>query len=303
MRYLIKAQKTEGLREVVARGQYGLKMINFYTLDFPGGGSISIDTKDDELAAVILSGSCSIKGSDNIDWENIGKRKNVFEGRATSFYLPIGAKCELVSKPGFSMAFVRVPAEKKYEPVLVRPEDVRITTAGAFNWKREVQKIFDDNLETNHILGGETLNPVSNWSSAPPHRHDEDNIPIESDMEEVYFFKLWPRCGFGMQRIYTYDKKVDEAHTLNDGDTTAIPVGYHPVVAGPGYQIYYLWFLAGKKRILCQNDDPDHAWVKKLGDKMAPQEAEIMKGSDDPDHPLLAPYRHVIEESSKGATQ
>ena len=303
MNHLIKAEEKEGLRLVAKRREYGLKLLDFSLLNFPGGGKFAFDTKDEELAAIILTGTCSVTNGKDINWQNIGGRKNVFEAQAYSFYLPIETKCELSAGEGFSLAFVKVAAKKKFKPVLIQPEDIKVTVAGAFNWKREVQKIFDDNLETNHILGGETLNPISNWSSAPPHRHDEDNIPVESDMEEVYYFKLHPPEGFGMQRIYTYDRKVDAAYVLEDGDTTVMSEGYHPVVGGPGYQIHYLWFLAGEKRILCQNDDPDHAWVKKLGEKMAPHEAQIMRGRKGVEHPLLEPYKKLIEDAYKERPQ
>ena len=146
MNHLIKADDNRGLRVVARRGTYGLKMMDFCLLNFPEGGSFPINTKDEELASIILTGTCSVTGDKGINWKNIGRRKNVFEGRATSFYLPIETKCELTAEPGFSMAFVKVPAEKKFKPVLILPEDVIITVAGAFNWKREVQKIFDNNL-------------------------------------------------------------------------------------------------------------------------------------------------------------
>ena len=80
--------------------------------------------------------------------------------------------------------------------------------------------------------------------------------------EEAYFFRLNPARGFGMQRVYTDDGSLDEAYTVEDGDVVAIPRGYHPVVAGPGYQLYYLWVLAGNQRVLAPRDDPNHAWLK-----------------------------------------
>jgi 5-deoxy-glucuronate isomerase len=119
----------------------------------------------------------------------------------------------------------------------------------------------DSDIPQNLIVG-ETINPPGNWSSSPPHKHDVDDLPMESKLEEVYFYKLKPQQGFGLQRIYSDDGDLDEAYVIRDGDTVAFPRGYHPVVAAPGYQLYYLWVLAGEKRIMCPNDDPDHAWVK-----------------------------------------
>lgn len=38
--------------------------------------------------------------------------------------------------------------------------------------------------------------------------------------------------------------------------------GYHPVVAAPGYDVYYLNFLAGTTPSWAAHDDPRLAWVR-----------------------------------------
>jgi 5-deoxy-glucuronate isomerase len=81
-------------------------------------------------------------------------------------------------------------------------------------------------------------------------------------MEEIYFFKVKPEKGFGMQRLYD-SKGMDNAYTIKNNDAIMIAGGYHPVVAAPGYTLYYLWFLAGRGRKLIPRDDPNHAWVKR----------------------------------------
>ena len=43
---------------------------------------------------------------------------------------------------------------------------------------------------------------------------------------------------------------------------------YHPVVAGPGYDIYYLNFLAGSARALFVAEDPNHVWIRSAWGKM-----------------------------------
>jgi len=88
-----------------------------------------------------------------------------------------------------------------------------------------------------------------------------DNPPEESKLEEVYFFKFSKPSGFGFQRIYTDDRNIDEAFSIEENDTVIIPKGYHPVAAAPGYSLYYLWILAGEGRKLIPNDDPDHKWI------------------------------------------
>ena len=109
-----------------------------------------------------------------------------------------------------------------------------------------VYNIVDDRCDAEYLLVGETLNPPGNWSSSPPHKHEYNNLPEESDHEEIYFFKVDPEQGFGIQRLYTDDRELDEACVVENNDAVIISKGYHPVVAAPGYSLYYLWVLAGK---------------------------------------------------------
>ena len=110
---------------------------------------------------------------------------------------------------------------------------------------------------------GETLNPPGGWSSYPPHKHDVDDPPREAIYEEVYFFRIQPEGGFGIQRVYERREGADalnEVLVVEDGDTVIIPRGYHPVVAAPGYQLSYVWALRGEgRRYGAWSDDPAHA--------------------------------------------
>lgn len=82
-------------------------------------------------------------------------------------------------------------------------------------------------------------------------------------MEEIYHFKVNPEQGFGIQVMYNDDMSLKESYMVRDGDSVAIKEGYHPVAAAPGYEIYYLWVMAGNSgRKLTPYDDPNHAWVK-----------------------------------------
>jgi 5-deoxy-glucuronate isomerase len=117
-------------------------------------------------------------------------------------------------------------------------------------------------VEANHLIVGETFNRSGQWSSYPPHKHEQDVPGIESRQEELYFFRLNPEQGFGFMRVYTDDRSIDQPMVLEQNDLVVIPKGYHPVCAAPGYNLYYLWMLAGPTRTLTMRDDPEHAWVK-----------------------------------------
>jgi 5-deoxy-glucuronate isomerase len=120
----------------------------------------------------------------------------------------------------------------------------------------------------------EVFTPAGNWSSYPPHKHDEhrlapDGSLLEADLEEVYFYKVAredqmsnPGDGYAVQRVYTADGSLDQTVVARQDDVVLVPEGYHPVVATPGYHVYYLNALAGSAQSLANSDDPQHAWVK-----------------------------------------
>jgi len=261
MGYLYRSKIGEGYTEIVSPGNSDLKLIEFGVLGLKRGAKFSLATRGREVAGVVLSGTCAVKGR-GISWEHLGERKSVFDGPATGFYLPVKTTVQIQAETDCMVALSKAPASKKKKPVVVRPQEVTIRDVGRHNWRRSVQDVLGLNVDAEKLVVGETFNPPGNWSSSPPHRHDFDNLPEESEQEEVYYFKVSPPQGFGVQRIYTDDRDVDEIYSLQDDDVVAIPRGYHPVGAAPGYRLYYLWILAGKKRILQPRDDPDHAWLK-----------------------------------------
>lgn len=133
---------------------------------------------------------------------------------------------------------------------------------GRGSWERKAYDIIAEQVPAEKLLVGETFNPSGKWSSYPPHKHDKNNPPKETVLEEVYVFKINPKQGFAIQRIYSGEGDIDDAYVIKNNDVMAIPRGYHPVVAAPGYSVYYLWILAGEKREMLIKEDPDHSWIK-----------------------------------------
>ncbi|RKY69389.1 MAG: 5-deoxy-glucuronate isomerase [Candidatus Latescibacterota bacterium] len=257
----IRKQLSSGYNTIIGSEDKRLEFIEFGILRLVAGEKFTRDAEEKETVLVILTGRCTVKVGRNA-YESIGQREDVFSGSPYSVYIPCGKSYEVIAMSNLEMAVCKAPSDLKTEPRLIRPEQVRMRSVGRLNWRRDIRDIVDSSLDARHLLIGETINPPGNWSSVPPHRHDFDNLPEESNMEEVYFFKLEPQQGFGIQRIYTDDRSIDSTYVLQNDDTVVIPEGYHPVVAAPGYRLYYLWILAGEKRILRMHDDPQHAWLK-----------------------------------------
>jgi 5-deoxy-glucuronate isomerase len=261
MNHMLRPQLKRGYTETVSPPACGIRYITFGVVELGNGERHSGATDSQELVGVVLAGKCAVKGQ-GFDWGVVGQRRSVFDGKATGFYLPAGTSYTLTAVGPCTIALCRAPSDAQSKPVLVQPDDVRVKVVGRHNWKRYVHDIVDLRVPAQRLVVGETFNPPGNWSSCPPHRHEKENLPEEVAMEEVYYFKVWPPQGFGFQRIYTDDSSTDVAYVIHDNDTVAIPRGYHPVAAAPGYRLYYLWMLAGSSRVLQPRDDPQHAWLK-----------------------------------------
>ena len=114
------------------------------------------------------------------------------------------------------------------------------------------------------LIAVEVLTPGGNWSSYPPHKHDEDIPGVETALEEIYYFEV-ADGGFAYQRAY--GPGVDILEEVRSGDHVLLPSGYHgPSMAAPGYDLYYLNVMAGPgERAWRFTDDPAHAWIREPG--------------------------------------
>jgi len=226
------------------------------------------ETGSREAVLTIFGGKCSVQvrtASQEVSYDSIGDRRDVFSGKPTMVYLPPNVEYNIIAESPVEIGVSMAPSNSKSSPILVKPEDAVENRVGTWNWRRTVYTSIGGNVKAQRLLVGETLNPPGNWSSYPPHKHDRKG-PAEVPLEEVYFFKIKPPNGFGLQRIYTSsedEEPFDEIFLLENDDTVVIPRGYHPVVAAPGYQLYYLWVLAGEERRYgAWSDDPNHSWLR-----------------------------------------
>lgn len=262
-RLLYRKILKKGFTRIISTGRKDTKHIDFGILRLSGNQNFENKSNTYETVLIILGGRCNIEVGEKA-FKNVGRRKNVFEGKAYAVYVPPGLKFKIHAVTDeIEAAICAVRSKVKSAPVLITPDMVRRRIVGRHNWRRDVYDIIYEATAGDKILVGETVNPPGNWSSMPPHRHENDNMPYESKHEETYFFKIAPKQGFGIQWVYTDDFSIDEVYVLRNNDLVVIPRGYHPVAAAPGYKVYYLWVLAGDNRLLKPKDDPKHSWIKK----------------------------------------
>lgn len=221
-----------------------LKNIKFYNKII--SENFFIKSNNCEVLVVLIKGELKVLYENN---ELIIKRESVFREKPYAVYIPNEKEVKLIPIGETEIAICETEASKKGEIYVIMPDKVKEQNRGRQGFRRKVYDILDSNGPSEKLVVGETINYEGEWSSYPPHKHDENRCN-EVKMEELYFFKLQPENGFGFQRIYTEDGIIDETMTIENNDIILIPKGYHPVSVMPGYEIYYLWVLVGENKVL-----------------------------------------------------
>ncbi|MDD5729029.1 MAG: 5-deoxy-glucuronate isomerase [Victivallales bacterium] len=262
MDYLKHYKPVNGFTKISEIGDGDLKLTEFGIINLKKGEKYTGATENTETALVILGGKCAVSGKD-FNFAQIGERKDVFSGKPYTVYLPCGKEYEIVALTDVEIAWTASPSDlADIKPYVIPPEAVKEAHIGKESYERDAYLMLTDEYPGKHIYIGEAYVASGKHASYPPHRHDFDNLPVEVDMEEIYFFRFNPEQGYGIQKIYTDDRSIDYTCTVENNDTTLIPEGYHPVINAPGYTMYYLWIMAGENnRKFVSVIDPRHKWI------------------------------------------
>jgi len=260
MKYRVKWSEKQGYSELVKPGDGDLKLTWFGMLSLASGQKYMVSAPDRETALVLLKGAAVVCGP-GLAAEKIGPRADVVGTKPWTVMLPPGQTYEIEATADLELAVCQAPSKRKGEPCVIGPEAVKDVTIGRDNWQRRALIMVDEKVAADYLFIGEAFVPSGNWASFPPHRHDFDALPDEVDMEEIYYFRFDRPQGFGIQKVYTDNRSLDETFTVTQHDTALVPEGYHPVVVAPGYTMYYLWVMAGKNRRFLSRIDPDHRWL------------------------------------------
>jgi 5-deoxy-glucuronate isomerase len=207
-------------------------------------------------------------------------RVSVFD-RITDFvYAPLRSRIQLLAPGGGEVAVATSRCDRRLTARYGPAEDVAIELRGAGPSTRQVNNFLSPDVwpDADKLMCVELITPDGNWSSYPPHRHDDSpECPVNN--EEIYYFRIgragtsdYSDDGFGLHRTYTPDGSIDVNVVVRDGDVFCVPRGYHgPCIAAPGYPMYYLNVLAGPggTRSMAFCDDPTHHWVRESWEGMA----------------------------------
>ena len=261
---LLRKAHAEG-REIVSvtPEQAGWKHVGFRALRLRAGERESLETGTRELCVVALSGNVDVE-VDGVVHVGMGTRTSVFDDAAPgAIYVPGGCAVAIVARSDAEVALCTAPADS--EPRSVRrldPSAMRRSVRGQGSNQRFICDVLPhDDPTAAHLLVVEVRTPAGHSSSYPPHKHDTESPPSETQLEETYYHRLNPSQGFAFQRVYTDDRSLDEACAVEDNDLVMVPRGYHPVVVPHGYESYYLNVMAGPHRLWVFRNDPAHEWM------------------------------------------
>jgi 5-deoxy-glucuronate isomerase len=242
------------------RQKVGWQWMSFLVRRLLAGDMYQARTEHEEVAFVLLGGRCLA------DWgqgaQRIGKRKNVFDGFPYALYLPSGNKVTFTAETECEIAECRVPSQAQLEPRLITPQDVASALRGGGNVSRQIVDLMPPAFPADKLIVVEVYTPGGNWSSYPPHKHDVHNPPTEVDLDEIYYYRMSQPDAFAFQHLYSGEQSGARTLQTRDGDVVLVRSGYHPVVAGPGYDVYYLNFLAGSSRAMAVTEDARHVWIR-----------------------------------------
>lgn len=266
---LCKAGSQPGTYQRIKNREAGWEYLSFLAHSMPQHEKWQFHSGNAELLIVLLGGNMSIRSGKG-NWKSVNGRRDVFSGLPHALYLPPGVEFEVTAESEMlDFACGWCPADQEFPARFITPEevhDMKIEYRGGDNASRQINSILPPGSPSRRLVCVEVYTPPGNWSSYPPHKHDtrridENGKVQEAALQEVYFYKIDKPGGFALQKVYTDDRSLDEIAEAHNNDVVLVPRGYHPVVAGFGYTVYYLNFLAGSDQSLANTDDPDHKWI------------------------------------------
>jgi len=259
---LRKPTGTSGKVHDITPQSAGWGYVGFGLYRLTAGERTAEPTGETEVILVLVEGKAEIAAAGQ-DFGLLGDRMSVFERKAPHcVYVPAGSDWSAVAATDCTLAVCTAPAKPGRAAQVIGPDGLSLVERGKGANTRYIFPIaMEERDVADSLLVTEVFTPSGNWSSYPPHRHDEDNFPDMTYLEETYYHRLNPAQGFGFQRVFTEDGSLDETMAVSDGDVVLVPKGHHPCGASYGYEMYYLNVMAGPLRKWRFRNHPDHDWI------------------------------------------
>ena len=263
----------EGFDVAIGPREAGWQHTGLYVVTLAPGESRRITGGEFEWLVLPLSGQVRVECAGKLVF--LVGREGPFAGPTDYAYVPVASRFTITSTSGGRIALPHAKASNSLPFRRIPAEETVVELRGAGHCSRQVNNFGTPSvLNADSIIACEVLTPAGNWSSYPPHKHDEHLQERESVLEEIYYFEMRgdsnaPKLAkpFGYQWVYgTWDRPINVMAEVHSGDVVLVPHGWHgPSMAPPGYDMYYLNVMAGPgaQREWLISEDPDHAWVTK----------------------------------------
>lgn len=248
---------------IVKPGAGNLTLSYFQLLRLSAGQTVTVDVPECELLCVVQSGRADIAACAQL-FRNIGKRADIWDGPADSVYCGTCPRVTIHAlRDGTEVAVAGGLCEQPFAPFRITPDEVQMVEVGSRDThsRRRIYHILGQNAvgRAGRLLVSELYADAGCWSGYPPHKHDTEQPPEETDFEEIYHYRFRPETGFGAQFCYDGDGSAPMVVMTQNEDTFLVDRGYHPTVASPGHDGYIFTILVGRQqRSLIQNFEPRH---------------------------------------------
>ncbi len=262
MTLLRKPTATHGKVHDITPQSAGWGYVGFGLYRLRAGETAAEATGDREVILVLVEGRARVQAAGQ-DWGEMGDRLNVFDKTPPHcLYVPNDQDWQVRATTDLTLAVCSAPGRGGHPARRLGPDGITLTPRGQGANTRHINNIAMEAEDVaDSLLVTEVFTPDGNWSSYPPHRHDEDDFPRMTYLEESYYHRINPAQGYGIQRVFTEDGTLDETMAVSDHDVVLVPRGHHPCGVPYGYEMYYLNVMAGPLRKWRFQNHPDHDWI------------------------------------------
>ena len=259
---LRKPLGTHGKVHEITPQSAGWRYVGFSLYRLREGETAGEATGGREAILVMIEGKARVEAAGR-GWGELGERINVFEKTPPHcLYVPNGEEWRATATTDCVIAVCSAPGMGGHAARRIGPDGITLTERGKGTNTRYINNIAMENEDyCDSLLVTEVFTPAGHWSSFPSHRHDEDDYPRITYLEETYYHRLDPADGFGIQRVYTDDLQLNETMAIADGDVVLVPRGHHPCGAPYGFGMYYLNVMAGPLRKWRFVPAPEVEWI------------------------------------------